>query len=84
MTATDECDHGELIGMPCPPCDNARGQRLPTLANDVQPWSEPFRAAYGGLCGGCGFALLPGDLIRSRYLPDEDRREYRHKDHTDD
>ena len=69
----EECEHGELPGFPCPPCDR---QRIPQRDDAHGEWSRPFRAVYDGACSGCGFGIAVGAAICGR---DTDQgKEYRH------
>jgi hypothetical protein len=75
-----ECEHHELIGMPCPPCDKARGRVFAPLdcADEPGEWSLPFHAGQHGWCRGCQLDVNQGELICGRDRVDGFGREYRH------
>jgi hypothetical protein len=69
-----ECDHGEMPGMPCPPCDRQRGA---AAMDDLPgPWSAIFQARFPGTCTGCEFDIQIGQHICGRDT--NDGREHRH------
>lgn len=79
-----ECPHGELIGMPCPPCQaSERGER--------PGWQGPgelkrqgrrtFVAQYHGRCvASCGVPINPGDTIVRVWVEDDQQSGWTHVD----